>query len=171
MPPTTAVTTTTDPGALPQTMDRPQASGPRFEDAVQGRWRAITTDDPSSATPFFFPLSAYVQTKAIADPTGDWTNRLLATYEGDIHRLHVQFGARAADAQLQGVDVPDAQAQWINPGAEYNKLSYWRVYGSRVRYTIDGRDASFPIPVAHFVARRVVRRPLHHAPELRAFAP
>ena len=37
------------------------------------------------------------------------------------------------------------QAVWVQPGAEYNKGSYWRVYGSRSHYTVDGQDHSFPV--------------------------
>ena len=50
----------------------------------------------------------------------------------------------AATADLTGIDVP-ATAQWVLPGAEYNKGSYWRVYSSQVHYTVDGRAGSFTI--------------------------
>ena len=40
--------------------------------------------------------------------------------------------------------VPNA-AQWILPGVEYNKGSYWRVYGTTVTYTVGGESRSFPI--------------------------
>ena len=48
-------------------------------------------------------------------------------------------------AVLVGVDVPDARATWVLPGAEYNKGSYWRVYGTVVHYVVDGRAATFAI--------------------------
>jgi hypothetical protein len=46
---------------------------------------------------------------------------------------------------LLGIDVPESQAQWISPGVEYNKGSYWRVYGSRIRYALNGQTESFPV--------------------------
>jgi hypothetical protein len=138
-------TTTTDPGQLPQTRDKPVADGAMFNAGVNGLWEAVVNDDPRSAMPFFFPLSAYLQVKAISDPAADWQNRLVAAYDRDIHTLHRSLGANAASAQLVGIDVPQSQAEWINPGVEYNKIGYWRVYGTRVRYTINGQPQSFAV--------------------------
>ena len=33
----------------------------------------------------------------------------------------------------------------VQPGEEYNKLSYWRVYGTTLQYTEDGQANSFPV--------------------------
>jgi hypothetical protein len=139
LPPTT--TTTVDPGTLPQTMDMPTTTGPQFQAGLAGFWQAIMTDDPAPAMPFFFPLSAYLQVKAISNPAGDWLQRLVAAYQTDIHTLHRSLGA---GAQLTGIDVPNT-AQWVQPGAEYNKESYWRVYSSQVHYTVGGQAGSFTI--------------------------
>ena len=138
-------TTTVDPGMLPQTDAQPTASGPRFDAGVQALWQAIAKDDPSAGQPFFFPRSAYLQVKAISDPAGDYQNRLLANYADDIHALHAQLGADASRAQFAGIDVSDDQAVWVTPGQEYNQLPYWRVYGTRLRYTVDGAEQSFPV--------------------------
>jgi hypothetical protein len=43
------------------------------------------------------------------------------------------------------VQVPREQAEWIEPGAEYNKGSYYRVYGTRLTYQVKGHSASFGI--------------------------
>ena len=143
---TSAATTTTtgDPGALPQTPDQPAGSGPELETGTGALWHAVVTDDPATAMPFFFPVSAYQQVKAIQDPSRDWQRRLVGAYETDIHGLHARLGAGASTATLQGIEVP-ATATWVQPGSEYNKLSYWRVYGARVHYTLDGRPQSFTI--------------------------
>jgi hypothetical protein len=138
-------TTTTDPGTLPQTRDEPVPNGARFDAGVNDLWTAVLNDDPGAAMPFFFPLSAYLQVKAISNPASDWQNRLVAAYTRDIHNLHANLGPSAAQAQFVGIDVPQAQAQWINPGVEYNKIGYWRVYGTRVRYTINGQARSFAV--------------------------
>ncbi|HEV2993462.1 MAG TPA: hypothetical protein VG012_03530 [Acidimicrobiia bacterium] len=142
LPPTT--TTTVDPGTLPQTMDMPTTTSPQFQAGLAGFWQAIVTDNPAPAMPFFFPLSAYVQVKAISNPASDWLQRLVAAYQTDIHSLHRSLGAGAAAAQLTGIDVPNT-AQWVQPGAEYNKGSYWRVYSSQVHYTVGGQAGSFTI--------------------------
>jgi hypothetical protein len=145
-PPTAAptTTTTTDSGALPQTMDKPTAQSSSFQARVQGLWQAIVADTPGPGMPFFFPLSAYLQVKAISNPTGDWNTRLVANYGADIHALHAQLGAAASRAKLVDLQVPDA-AQWILPGAEANKGSYWRVYGTVLRYSVDGVVSTFPV--------------------------
>ena len=101
---------------------------------------------PSVALPAFFPLGAYRQVKAISNPDGDYSSRLIAAYEEDIHTLHGKLGSQASGAQLTGVDVPESQAVWVQPGAEYNKGSYWRVYGATLKYsTPDGRSGAFPV--------------------------
>ncbi|HEX4529675.1 MAG TPA: hypothetical protein VIA11_09660 [Acidimicrobiia bacterium] len=143
VPPTTA--STTDPGALPQTDERPAASGATFTAGVQGLWQAVQQDRPELAMPFFFPQAAYLQVKAIADPATDYRQRLIANYEQDIHTLHAQLGADAAGAQFDSIDVPDSQAVLVQPGEESNKLSYWRVYGTTLHYTEDGQARSFPV--------------------------
>jgi hypothetical protein len=137
-------TTTVDPGTLPQTMDHPSTTDANFQAGLQGFWQSIVTGDPTSAMPFFFPVTAYVQVKAISNPTSDWQSRLVGAYRTDIQSLHAQLGAGASTAQLTGIDVPDT-AQWVPPGAEYNKGSYWRVYGAQVHYTLNGAARSFTI--------------------------
>jgi hypothetical protein len=143
-PPPSTTTTTVDPGTLPQTMDQPTTTDPQFQAGVQAFWQAIVTDNPTVAMPFFFPLSAYLQVKAISNPASDWQQRLVAAYTQDIHSLHASLGAGAPTAELAGIDVPTG-AQWVQPGAEYNKLPYWRIYGTTVRYTVGGRPGSFRI--------------------------
>src|SRR5208283_2360004 len=64
-----------DPPTLPQTRDRPVASGPAFEARVAALWSAIVADDPPQALPFFFPVAAYQQVKDIPDPASDWKHR------------------------------------------------------------------------------------------------
>jgi hypothetical protein len=148
-PPTTTTvapttTTTVDPGTLPQTMDRPTTADAGFQAGLAGFWQAVVTDDPTPAMPFFFPLAAYQQVKAISNPASDGQQRLVGAYQRDIHSLHASLGTAAASAQFTGIDVP-ASAQWVLPGGEYNKLPYWRVYGAQVRYSVAGRAGSFTI--------------------------
>jgi hypothetical protein len=144
---TTAPTTTTgaDPGVLPQTETRPDPTSAVFIAHANALWAAIVANDPAPAMPFFFPLSAYKQVKSISDPEHDWNTRLVAAFTEDVHAWHAQLGANAASAQLTGVAVPTDQAQWIQPGVESNKGSYWRVYGTTLRYQVDGRAGTFTV--------------------------
>jgi hypothetical protein len=125
-------------------MDQPTTADPQFQAELAAFWQAIVTGDPTSAMPFFFPLSAYLQVKAIANPASDWQQRLVAAYQHDVQALHASLGASAAAAQLTGIDVP-ATAQWVLPGSEYNKGPYWRVYGAQVHYQAGGRSGSITI--------------------------
>jgi len=135
----------TDPSLLPQTRDEPQASGPRFDARVAALWDGIIHDDPDRAMPFFFPLGAYRQVKDVYDPAADWKHRLVAAYRHDVHELHAKLGADAAQAKLVGLDVPQARARWVDPGEEYNKIGYYRVFGSKLRYDVDGRSGAFDV--------------------------
>jgi len=112
---------------------------------VDQLWRAVTSGDASIGLPAFFPLAAYEQVKALANPAADWRSRLLATYNRDIVGLHALLGPQAPSARLLGVDVPDTAATRVLPGAEFNRLSYWRVYRTAVRYEVGGRAASFTV--------------------------
>ncbi len=134
-----------DPATLPQTRDRPVASGPAFEARVAALWSAIVADDPPQALPFFFPVAAYQQVKDIPDPASDWKHRLVAAYSHDIHALHARLGSDAQRATLSGLDVPEARGRWVDPGEEYNKIGYFRVFGSRLRYAVDGDARSFDV--------------------------
>ena len=145
--PTPTTTTTapgTDPGTLPQTEDKPTATGEPWDTDTRALWDAIVSDDPSKAMSFFFPLSAYTQVKGISDPKHDYDTRLIPYYEQDIHALHKQLGANASKAQFVKVEVPNT-AQWIKPGVEYNKGAYWRVQENKLLYTVDGVQKSFVV--------------------------
>src|SRR5262249_1821014 len=100
---------------------------------------------PELGLPFFFPQRAYLQVKAINDPATDYQQRLIANFADDVHTLHAQLGPNAAKAELAGISVPDNQAVLVQPGEEYNKLSYLRVYGSTTQHRVDGQTSSFPV--------------------------
>jgi len=134
-----------DPGTLPQTRERPKTSTPAFDARARALWDAIVSDDPNRALPSFFPLAAYKQVKAIPTPEADWRRRLVANFTRDIHRLHERLGSRAADATFTELEVASERARWIEPNEENNKLGYWRTFGSKIRYEIDGNAASFDV--------------------------
>jgi hypothetical protein len=136
-----------DPGALAQNKDRPKAEGAVFAARSTALWEAIVKDDPDLAMTFFFPVSAYLQVKDVGSPASDWKHRLVGAFKRDIHALHARLGDKASSAKLVRFDVPDDRAKWVEPGEEYNKLGYWRVYGTRIVYTSgEGtRERSFEI--------------------------
>jgi hypothetical protein len=123
-------------------MVHPAGTDPSFQARMRLLWQAITTGHVSVALPAFFPLAAYLKVKALPNPQSDWQHRLVADYYADIQRLHASIGA---GARLTSVAVPDTAATWVLPGAEVNKLPYWRVYDSVMTYTDSGQTGSFVI--------------------------
>ena len=100
-------------------------------------WDAIVRDDPQRGMAFFFPLGAYEQVKDIGAPAVDWKNRLVHAYANDIHALHAVVASAATGttgARLLSLDVPEGRTRWVDPGEEYNKIGYFRVFGSKLRY-------------------------------------
>ena len=143
--PTPTPQPTIDPGTLPQTHVRPGTDDPTFQAGVQSLWQAIVTDNPATAMPFFFPSTAYVQVKDIWNPLDDYQNRLVALYRLDIEAAHAHLGSDPYNAEFVSVQVPESQAEWIEPGEEYNKGSYYRVYGTRLSYRVAGSIRSIGI--------------------------
>jgi hypothetical protein len=140
-----STTTTVDPGGLPQTHVLPSNSSAAFAARMQSLWQAVVTGDPAPALPSFFPLSAYLQVKAISNAQSDWQNRLIGYYDLDIQAAHQLLGPDAASAEFVGVTLPTARAVWVLPGQEYNKGPYYRVYGTRLTYRVNGQTRSFGI--------------------------
>jgi hypothetical protein len=133
-----------DPGTLPQTRDRP-ARGPALEARAAALWEGIVKNDPKLAMPFFFPVTAYEQTKAVAKPSADWKHRLVRNYERDIHALHESLSRDLSRATFDGLDIPSEAARWVEPGEEGNKTGYFRVYGARLRYKVGERVRTIPV--------------------------
>ncbi len=123
---------------LPQTEQKPAISSPHFQRAMRLLFEAIRDDRPEAALPTFFPVLAYREVKAVAQPERDWKSRLVRNFERDVHEYHRQLGPSIDQAELVGVEVHDERARWMPPGTEGNKLGYWRVLRSELRIR-DGR--------------------------------
>ncbi len=143
VPPTTPITT--DPGVLPQTGTLPTATTPAFPTRMAALWSGVTTGLATEALPAFFPESAYVQLKDVADSQGDFTDRLQAEYENDVLAAHQLLGAEAATARYLGVDVDESYAHWVPAGVCDNGIGYYEVPNSRLVYSVDGQLRSFGI--------------------------
>lgn len=134
-----------DPGALPQTRDRPAPSSPELDARARALWDAIAHDEPDRALPAFFPVTAYEQVKAIPSPASDWRHRLVGAFKRDVHGLAKRLGSKAESARFVRLDIPDERARWVEPNEESNKLGYWRVYGTRIVYEVDGRERALDV--------------------------
>jgi hypothetical protein len=133
------------PGGLHQTRALPSAGTRVFHAEMTDLWAAVVTGQARLATQAFFPLAAYTQVKAIADPAADWHSRLFGDFRLDVAAAHHYLGRGAAHARLLRVIVPSAEAAWINPGVCYNSVGYWHVGGARLVYREHGQVRSIGI--------------------------
>jgi hypothetical protein len=99
-------------------------------------WASVVTGRPALGMRAFFPLGAYRQVKAIADPASDWHSRLVGDFKLDVGAAHRLLGQAARAARLVRVIVPEAQASWINPGVCFNGVGYWHAAGARIVYRL-----------------------------------
>lgn len=95
----------------------------------------------------FFPEAAYVQAKAIGDPSGDWAYRLVADFRLDLSAAHryIFSSPKAKSARLVGVLVAQDEVAWIPPGYCYNAIGYWHAPGVRLVYDQNGSEHSIGI--------------------------
>jgi hypothetical protein len=135
----------TSEASLPQTSTLPSAATACFRAEMRALWEGVRTNSLRSAMHAFFPLRAYEQVKAIADPSGDYQDRLVAEYGLDLAAANALLGPSAAGARLISVQVPSAFAHWVPPGSCYNGIGYYEVPNSRVVYRADGTVHSFGI--------------------------
>jgi hypothetical protein len=119
---------------LPQTRERPSTESRSFRRRLDWLVDAIVQDDPERALPAFFPRVAYEQVKAIADPGRDWQERLWRAFQRDVHEYHRSLGPDSASARLAGLVTNENAVRWIDPGREGNRLGYYRVTRSRLRF-------------------------------------
>lgn len=133
------------PGRLHQTRAFPSAHSSAFHAEMTDLWAAVVTGQARLARQAFFPLSAYTQVKAIADPAADWHSRLLRDFRLDVAAAHHHLGRAASQARLLRVIVPAAEAAWIDPGVCANGVGYWHVAGARLVYRQHGQVRSIGI--------------------------
>jgi hypothetical protein len=91
-------------------------------------------------------LVAYAQVKDVQKPERDYRFRLMAHFERDVREYRKALGRDAEHAELLGVDVPEARVEWMRPGKEGNRLGYFRVLRSKLRFRLpDGKERSFEL--------------------------
>jgi hypothetical protein len=135
-----------DGGVLEQTPSRPTPTSKWFLKGSASLFRAIAEDKPELARPFFFPLVAYQRVKAVADPERDYRHRLIAAFERDIHAYHQKLSAEAGALSFVSLDVREENVRWMMPGSEGNRLGYYRVLRSKLRFRAPaGSDNSLEV--------------------------
>ena len=121
---------------LPQTPDRPATTSGTFGARMALLGQAITTGNADAALPAFFPVVAYAQVKDIPAPEKDWEQRLVSAFRRDIAEYQKKLGPDSAKATLVSVDVPEQSAKLMKPGSEGNRVPYYRVLRSTLRFRL-----------------------------------
>ncbi len=127
-----------DGATLPQTKDRPELTSPAFKRRLDLLWQAIVENDAALAEPAFFPKAAYELVKDIEKPGADWKHRLLKAFGRNISEYHKKLGDDPKALTFLGLDVDEKRVKWIDRGKEGNKLGYYRVTRSKLRYSEPG---------------------------------
>jgi hypothetical protein len=138
---------------LPQTDERPNSDSKQFQHRIQLLCEAIIEGIPSKAHAAFFPLIAYAQVKAVADPERDYRTRLLAHFDRDIREYHEQVKKRAGPLRCAGVSSPESLARWMKPGSEYNRIGYFRLLRSNLRM-VDAAGNSISLRITSLISWR-----------------
>lgn len=131
---------------LPQTEQQPLTSSSSFQRRMRRVAQAILTGEVKKARSSFFPLLAYAQVKGVKNPEHDYRTRLLAHFERDLEKYHRDLGEQAAHATFLGITVPTARAEWMKRGSEGNRLGYFRVRHSKLRFRLaNGEERAFDL--------------------------
>lgn len=133
--------TSGDGKPLGQTEDKPSTESPAFKKRMELLFKAIAADDPSIAEPVFFPVVAYEQVKDIKKPAADWKSRLMKNFARDIHEYHKKLGKEPEAMHFDKVEIEEPRSKWMAPGKEGNKVGYYRVTRSKIRYTDPAGEA------------------------------
>jgi hypothetical protein len=132
--------------ALPQTEERPSVTSERFERRMRLLASSILSGDVEPARATFFPLVAYAQVKDVQKPERDYRYRLMAHFERDVREYHQKLGGDPEHATFLGVTVPEPRVEWMKPGREGNRLGYFRVLRSTLRFQLsNGKQQSFEL--------------------------
>jgi hypothetical protein len=141
--------------------------GPAFTTQINDVWNSISTNSLGQALTNFFPGSAYVHMKqgVLANPSGDFSSRLLAFFKLDFAAYH-QLIVSGGPSKFISVQVNPAQISWISVGACENKIGYWHLGPVRVVYEQAGVVKSFAI--ASLISWNGVWKIIHLGPNPRA---
>lgn len=115
---------------------KPAPTDAALEAKARSLLEAIVSDDPDVAKGFFFPREPFTPLKDAKDPDRYWKH-LYRTYEKDIHEL----SRRRRDwtgVTFEHIE-PGTPPVWVPPGDEANKIGYYRSWGAKLRYRIEGQ--------------------------------
>ncbi len=139
-----ATTTTTDPGELPQTNQKPSLSSKSLALRMQELFTGIASDSITTALGSYLTLDSYRQIKGLSNNSFDYANRLLQHFALDVEAAHALF-ASEGQVSYVGFRADASYANWVLPNTCYNKLGYWHLPGVRLLYKVGGITRSIGV--------------------------
>lgn len=134
-----------DAGAPPQIEDT--ALPPATSDDLNTRMRhlveAIAQDTPELAGDVLFPRDAYLMTRDSADAAKGWEKKVSLPFRRSIERQHKRTRG-IAQARFVSFELGHSVVQ-ITPKKKDWKRPLWRVKGSKLSYSIDGKTKTLEI--------------------------
>lgn len=147
--------TLVDPSGRPleQTEELPSLTSSTFTQRMARLLAAIASDSNDSADIAFFPVSAYEQVKAIANPARDHRLRLLAAYHRNIHEYHQKVRHYPKPLTFVGVKAGSQPSRWMKPNTEGNRIGYHRLLRSQLKFS-DGAGAVHALTLTSLISWR-----------------
>jgi hypothetical protein len=138
---------------LPQTDEVPNVESASFKKRVAVLFQAIVDDRTDTADAAFFPVIAYEQVKAIEKPARDHKYRLLAAFHRTIHEYHRKVASVPGPVQFISFEPGTQPARWMKPGDEGNKLGYYRVLRTFLKYA-DANGKQYRLGITSMISWR-----------------
>jgi hypothetical protein len=133
---------TDDETAVPMTSEELVARSKHLVEAVAG-------DNPELAMDFLLSKDAYAQFYAEKDLTRAWERHMKRAFARAIHRLHRRRHSK--DAKFARFELGTRLVK--GPvGKGKHRHHVWHAHGSRIFYTVDGRE--HPIAIREMIAWR-----------------
>lgn len=114
-----------------------------FETAPQRLVDAITNNNSDAVLDLFFPKEPFLALKDIPD-AGQYYDKLIISYRDDIHALNKQLSNQAS---WKIKKFEPGFCKWKEPGSEYNKISYWSCYRSKIVLMSENKTKAISVRV------------------------
>jgi hypothetical protein len=133
--------------APPDDTNLPAAASDELTARAKHLFEAVVRDNADLGTDMVFPRDAYIAAHDSADPGKAWDSKILGAFRRSVHTLHKR-NARGAlleeGAQFVSFELGHAVLE-ITPKRKEWKRPLWRVHGSKINYTLDGKTQRLEI--------------------------
>ena len=131
--------------APPDDTNLPPAASDELTARARHLVEAVVRDNADLGADMVFPRDAYIAAHDSADPGKAWDTKVTGAFRRAVHTLHKR-NARGSfeDAQFVSFELGHAVLE-ITPKRHEWKRPLWRVHGSKINYTVDGKTQRLEI--------------------------